>query len=161
MLDQKSYARFAIRANSIVRKCFVGHERPSPWDSEKYDELKGFSPYTKDIPYYYSKKVAIECQDDLFKILQQLPKTDIWGEFDGTILYTDLLSDTKNPNILKSQLTLADQFSHLLVVSRLGFSFNLENNNTQSPFTNVSILPFYRDDIYTSPKEEPDGRDSH
>lgn len=167
MLIQKDYFKFAMRAHKIIKKCFLGNERPSQLDTEEYYFLRGFSPYTKDISYYYSIKDAIDSQNDLLDILKRLPKTDIWGG--PAILYTDLLSDTKDPQILKSQLTLADQFSHLLVVSDLGYRASLENNNKKSSFVNVEILPFFealimsdnKEDEFKRSSSEPEGRDSH
>lgn len=155
MLDKRTYFKFSSKVNKLLKTSFLGTEEPD--SSEDCAVLYGFSPYTKSKNYYYSKSIALRQKNELLDICKMLPKHDLVSGTAGTILYTDMLSDTSDPTLLKQQMDLADKFSHLLVVSQIGNYMRLDRENPDKSFLNINILPHYRKFIYESKvPQEPD-----
>lgn len=77
MLDKKTYFKFSSKAKKVISDCFLGTEFPKH-DIEDIFAASGFSPFTNKTTYYYSKKAAIDSQNDLLDICKMLPKEDIF-----------------------------------------------------------------------------------
>lgn len=139
MMTNEQHSQFRKKINPIIKACSTTLEdkKKRPHEVAQYP---GFSSYTFSSVYFFDVATTLKYRDELIDICRELPrlKTVLPGTV-CSITSLDLIKETSNPAIMKSQFEAIEKFMFMLNIIQVAMvhSFTAKDNIT---YTMVDIL---------------------
>lgn len=146
MMTNEQHSQFRKKINPIIKACSTTLEDKKSRPNE-ISEYPGFSSYTSSSVYFFDVATTMKYRDELIDICRELPrlKTVLPGTV-CSITSLDLMKETSNPVIMKSQFEAIEKFMFMLNVIQVAavHPFTAKNNIT---YTMVDILDTIADQM--------------